>query len=216
MLELEGKIRMRIHGRITARVILPVICAIAFAGCDSFLDVNDNPNAPEDARIDIRLPGLIAGFAHSIYYGDTQLWGSEWTQQFSYNRTTRSYAEVHRYELQDTDGSTAWNYFYNGPLNEANNLIRDAADDNDVIYRGLGKFFYAWIFAHITDMWGPAPFTETFDTRIREPKYDEQKAIYDAVHRLFDEAIAEMSSPTGRRPTGNDLLFDGDMTRWVK
>lgn len=206
---------MRIQA-ITSRVALPVLLALALGGCESFLDVNENPNAPENARIDIRLPGLIGAFAHSTYYGETMLWGSEWTQQFSFNRNTRSYAEVHRYELQETDGTSAWDYFYAGPLNEANNLMKDASDDNDIVYRGLGKFFYAWIFAHVTDMWGPVPFTEAFDPTIREPKYDEQKAIYEAVHTLFDEAITEMSSPTGRRPTSNDLLFDGDMTRWVK
>jgi hypothetical protein len=95
-------------------------------------------------------------------------------------------------------------------------MVKDASGEADIIYRGLGKFFYAWIFAHITDMWGPVPFTEALDPRIREPKYDDQQAVYEAVHKLFDEAIAEMSSPTGRRPSSNDLLFNGDMTRWVK
>jgi SusD/RagB-like outer membrane lipoprotein len=213
---MKGKIHMRIHRRIIARAIVPGLFAIALAGCESFLDVNNNPNAPEAARIDIRLPALIAGHSHAVYYGETQLWGSEWTQQFSYNRTTRSYAEVHRYELQDTDGSTAWQYFYAGPLNEAYTLMRDAADETDVVYRGLGKFYYAWIFAHITDMWGPIPFTDTFDPRILEPKYEEQKIVYEAVHKLLGEAITDMSSATGRRPTNNDLLFNGDMTRWVK
>jgi hypothetical protein len=80
----------------------------------------------------------------------------------------------------------------------------------------LGKFFYAWIFAHITDMWGPVPFTDAYNTAIREPKYDEQKVVYENVHRLLNEAIADMSNATARRPTTNDLMFNGDMTRWVK
>jgi hypothetical protein len=36
------------------------------------------------------------------------------------------------------------------------------------------------------------------------------------VHRLLGEAITDMSNTTARRPTTNDLLFNGDMTRWVK
>jgi hypothetical protein len=197
-------------------MVLGLLLAAAVGGCNDFLAVNTNPNAPENASLPIRLPAVIGGFAHSVYYGETALWGAEWTQQFSYNRATRSYAEVHRYELQDTDGTSAWNWFYAGPLNDANNLMKEATAENDIVYRGLGKFLYAWMFAHITDMWGPVPFTQTFDPTIREPKYDEQKVVYEAVHKLLDEAIAEMSSPTGRRPTTNDLLFNGDMTRWVK
>jgi len=198
------------------RVLLPVLAALTVGGCDSFLDVNQNPNAPETARIDIRLPALITQFVHSTYYGDAMLWGTEWTQQIAYTRATRSYAEVHRYELQDTDGTSAWNWYYSGPLNEAVTMVRDASEPADVYYRGLGKLFEAWTFAHITDLWGPIPYTEAFDPTIREPKYDEQKAVYEGLLKTLDEAIADLSSPTGRRPTGNDLLFAGDLTRWIK
>lgn len=198
-----------------ARVLLPVL-ALTVGGCDSFLDVNQNPNAPETARVDIRLPALITQFIHSTYYGDAQLWGTEWTQQIAYTRATRSYAEVHRYELQDTDATSAWDWYYSGPLNEAVTMVRDATEPSEVYYRGLGKLFQAWTFAYITDLWGPIPFNEAFDPRIREPKYDEQKVVYEGVLKMLDEAIADLRSPTGRRPGVNDLLFNGDLTRWIK
>jgi hypothetical protein len=211
---MKERMLMRIHR--LRRAAWPVCVALVLGGCDNFLDVNQNPNAPETARIDLRLAGLMAAFAHSVYYGETMLWGAEWTQQFSYNGNTRSYAEVHRYELQDTDGTTAWNYFYADPLNEAQNIVKEASSDNDVIYRGVAKLFYGWIFAHITDMWGPVPFSEAYDPSIREPKYDEQKVVYEGVHKALNEAITDMGSATGRRPTTNDLYFAGDMARWVK
>ena len=76
---------MQIFGKRTAWALLTGLVVTTAAGCDSFLDVNENPNAPENARIDLRLPAMIAAFSHAVYYGETQLWGSEWTQQFSYN-----------------------------------------------------------------------------------------------------------------------------------
>ncbi|MEX2282916.1 MAG: SusD/RagB family nutrient-binding outer membrane lipoprotein [Gemmatimonadota bacterium] len=186
------------------------------AGCDSFLDVNENPNAPENARVDLRLPAIIAGFVHSVYYGDTQLWGAEWTQNFSYNRDTRSYAEVHRYELQDNDGTHAWNYYFSSVIKEAKLIQDETTADADAAYHGIAKFIFAWSFAHVTDMWGPVPFNEAFDTRIREPKYDDQKTVYAAVHKLLEEAIADMGRTGARLPGANDLLFSGDMARWIK
>lgn len=198
-----------------ARVLLTVL-ALGVAGCDSFLDVNENPNAPEAANVDIRLPALITQFAHSTYYGDAQLWGAEWTQQFAYTRATRSYAEVHRYELQETDATSAWDWYFAGPLNGAFTLMNDASGPTDVYYRGLGKLFYAWTYSHVTDLWGPVPYSEAFNPRVREPKYEEQKVVYEGVHKHLEEAVADLSSTTGRRPTNNDLLFAGDMTRWAK
>jgi hypothetical protein len=210
--------RMRLP-RLTGWAMRPArvtLLALALSGCDNFLDVNTNPNAPENARVDIRLPALETMFVHSTYYGENSLWGSEWTQQFSYNRDTRSYSQVQRYELSETDASTAWDYDYSRPAHEAFNMTRDASGDADVYFRGIGKLFYAWSFQIITDLWGPVPYTQAFDPTIREPKYDEQKVVYAGIEKTLDEALADLSSPTGRKPTNNDLLFAGDMTRWVK
>jgi hypothetical protein len=200
----------------TSRTALPIVLlGLTLGGCRDFLDVNENPNAPATAPVDVRLPALITMFIHSTYYGENSLWGSEWTQQFSFNRERRSYAQVHRYELAETDATTAWNYFYSRPGHESSNMIEDAAAEADIYYRGLGKLFYAWTFALITDLWGPVPFTEAFDPTIREPAYDEQQVVYDGIHQHFAEAISDLSSSTGRTPV-NDLLFDGDMARWLK
>jgi hypothetical protein len=190
--------------------------AIGAGGCKEFLDVNQNPNAPEQARVDIRLAALITMFVHSTYNGENSMWGAEWTQQFAYRGDTRPYAEVHRYELQETDATTAWDYFYSRPGRESFNMIQDASAEADVYYRGIGKLFYAWTFQLITDMWGTVPFTQAFDPTIREPKYDEQKVVYAGIEKALDEAVAALGAPAGRRPTNNDLLFAGDMARWTK
>ena len=205
--------------RARLRVMLPsfaVLAALSLGSCKSFLDVNDNPNAPEQARVDIRLPALITMFVHSTYYGETSLWGAEWTQQFSFNRDRRSYAQVHRYEIAETDATTAWDYFYTRPGNESRHMIDDASGDADIYYRGLGKLFNAWTFQVITDLWGPVPYEQAFQPTIREPKYDDQKTVYAGIEKNLNEAVSDLSSATGRRPTVNDLLYAGDMTKWVK
>jgi hypothetical protein len=198
------------------RIVPALLLAVLAAGCQDFLDVNDNPNAPEHARVDLRLPALIAAFGHSVYYGDTQLWSAEWVQQFSYNRETRNYSEVHRYELQENDASHAWNFYFSQVMNEARLIMAETDPETDGPYHGLAKFFWAWTWAHVTDMWGPVPFEQAFDTSIPDPEYDDQQLVYAAVHEWFEEAIADMQRPSLHLPGANDLLFEGDMTRWVK
>ena len=200
-----------------ARVI-PVLLALELGACKDFLDVNNNPNAPESATIDIRLPALEATFIHSTYYGQTALWGSEWTQQWAFNGTRRSYAQVQNYELFDTDAGDSWDYFYSRPGNAAFMMVRDASAEPDAYYRGIGKLFYAWTFQVITDLWGPAPYSEAFKPEIREPKYESQQTIYNGILANLDTAIALFSTTSNaiRTPTTNDLLFGGDMTRWNK
>lgn len=196
--------------------VLPVLLMVGLASCQNFLDVNNNPNSPETAEVDIRLPALITEFIHSTYYGDASLWSGEWTQQWAYNRDTRAYSQVQQYELSETDASGTWDYYYSRPGNASFTLIQDASDNANIHYRGIGRLFYAWTFQMITDLWGPAPYTEAFHPEIREPKYDDQQTIYKGIFAELDTAIVEMSSPTGRIPGKGDLLFNGDMSKWVK
>lgn len=207
--------RTRFH-RAAVQAGVASLLTLSIGGCNSFLDVNQNPNAPEQAAVDIRLPALITMFVHSTYYGETSLWGAEWTQQFSFNRDTRSYAQVQRYEIAETDATGAWDYFYTRPGNESSHMIKDASGDADIYYRGLGRLFNAWTFQIITDLWGPVPFAQAFDSGIREPKYEEQKIVYQGIEKGFADAITDLSSPAGRRPTANDLMFAGDISRWLK
>ena len=201
----------------TARA-MPVLLAFGLSACQSFLDVNNNPNAPESAPIDVRLPALEMTFLHSTYYGQTALWGSEWTQQWAFNGTRRSYAQVQNYELFDTDAASSWDYFYSRPGYASFTMARDASGDPDVYYRGIAKLFNAWTFQIITDLWGPAPYNDAFHPEIREPKYDKQQVIYTGLLATLDTAVTLLSSTSSvaRKPTTNDLLFAGDMTKWVK
>ena len=161
---------------------------------------------------------MEATFIHSTYYGQTALWGSEWTQQWAFNVNRRSYAQVQNYELFDTDASSSWDYFYSRPGNAAFTMANDANGEPDTYYKGIAKLFYAWTFQIITDLWGPAPYTDAFKPEIREPKYESQQTIYNGIFANLDTAVALFSatSTVARKPSANDLLFAGDMTRWNK
>src|SRR5262245_1105710 len=189
---------------------------VPLTACDSFLDVNENPNAPEQARIDLTLPAVIVTFGHSVLAGSPALWGAEWTQQFSYNGDTRNYSEIHRYELSPLNTDFPWVFTYASVINEANNIAKEGEATNDWAYVGISKFLMAWSFSYLSDMWGPIPFTEALDTRIPDPVYDDQKAVYEGVHAMLEEAIADMQKTAARRPGANDLLYGGDMARWIK
>jgi hypothetical protein len=189
-------------------------------GCDSFLDVNEDPNAPVNARVEVRLPAVITGVVHSVYYGDPPLWGVEWMQQTSFNRATRNYDELQVYEVQDNSPNEWWSFYYAGILNETKLMMQQTDPAADAAYHGIARFLSAWTWAMTTDLWGPIPFSEALDPAIPSASYDSQQTVYNAVDGWFDEAIAQMKASANdasiAKPTANDLLFGGDMARWVK
>ena len=199
------------------RIVPVTLLALATGACDSFLDVNKNPNAAVDARVDLTFPTVIGVFGHSVLGGSLGFWTTEWMQQFSFNGTNRSYANIHRYEVSETTSSGPWDVSFAGVMNEASSIMaRTEATDNDWAYHGIAKFIFAWNYGIVSDAWGPVPFTEAFNAAIRNPKYDEQKVVMEGVHRLIEESIADMQKTAVRKPGENDLLYRGDMAKWVK
>jgi hypothetical protein len=193
-----------------------VLLAVLVGGCDNFLDVNEDPNAPVSARVDVRLPAVVTQVVHSIYYDDPGQWGSEWVQQTSYNRDSRSYDELQLYEVQDNSPNGSWGNHYSAVLNETRLMMEELNPDDDPAYYGLAQFIHAWTFLHATDLWGPIPFTEALDPGNPTPVYDSQSTVYDGAMQMLDESIALMGTTSLRTPGANDLLFAGDMSRWVK
>jgi hypothetical protein len=199
-------------------VVLALTLAVMGAGCDSFLDVNTNPNAPEVAPADVTLGAVIANFGNGVLGAWPAKMSAEWTQQISFNRDVRGWADYDRYEMRPEDSSLLWDVVYTRVLNESKNIIESSEERGDWAYAAPGKVIHAWALAVATDVWGPIPMTEALDPEIRTPAYDDQKAVYTNVLRLLDEAIEDENKPVfpTRVPEANDLLFSGERYKWVQ
>ena len=189
-------------GRSTmARTVSVALLAVLAGGCDSFLDVNTDPNAPVTARVDVRIPAVVTGMVHTVYYGDPGQWTVEWMQQTSYNRDSRSYDELQRYEVQDNSANGAWSFHYATMLNELHLMMEELDPEQDPAYFGLAQFLSTWVWAHTTDLWGPVPFTEALDPTVPTPAYDDQlPTIYGQMLADMDAAVAAMKQPSRRTP----------------
>lgn len=194
---------------------LALLLALVVSGCENFLAVNDDPNAPESAPMEQILPGLIVEFTGEVLAGDPAQWSSQWLQQWSYNRDEEPYSQVELYELTSIDTDGFWSDPYTDVMVEAKNIMDEAAASEDWAYHGIAKFLLAWAATVLSDMYGPIPFTETFDPLNPDPAYDSQQAVYERAQRMIEEAIEEMQRPSDRTPGANDLLLAGDMARWV-
>ncbi|MGH7449030.1 MAG: SusD/RagB family nutrient-binding outer membrane lipoprotein, partial [Longimicrobiales bacterium] len=63
---------------------------------------------------------------------------------------------------------------------------------------------------------GPIPLADAFDTNNRNPTYNSQQEVYQRVFVLLDEAIAEMQQGGPNPPGYTDIVYKGDMDKWVR
>jgi len=216
---------MKAIERTASRIALALVLALGVGACDSFLDVNDDPNNPESVRMDLTLPGMLIAFGHDVL-GPTDIrygnmvgptgWGTEWLQQWSDNEDRHTYAQFQWYEVANLDTNGYWDDSYADVMQEANNIMRVTEETEQWSYHGIAKLLFAWNASLLTDAFGPVPLSEAFDPTNREPAYDSQEAVYATVFTLIDEAIAEMQREDPNPPRVADIVFGGDMGRWVK
>lgn len=208
----------RYYRRISGIALLGLLAG-TLGGCDSFLDVNENPNAPETVRMELTLPAVIMEHTEDLDQYQVASWSSQWMNQFTWNRETYGYSQRHRYEMTAIDADNPWTPFYVETGNEAKNIIRRSTEMGAPHYTGIAKLILAWKGSQLTDAWGPIPWSEAFNPLKRDPVYDEQKDVYASIHQMLTEAIADMSQPATPAmiaPGANDLLYGGAMSQWIK
>ncbi|SDX32075.1 SusD/RagB family nutrient-binding outer membrane lipoprotein [Hymenobacter psychrophilus] len=193
----------------------------ALSSCESFLDVNTDPNNPISSTPNFLLPaGISQAFQQQMF---TSL-VTPYITQYTVRRVPASSTD--QYYLTTSNGNNTFNYFYFYVSGNLRATITAAEAEGSPHYVGAAKITQAMSLAHLTDMMGDVPFTEAFQGGGNfSPKYDPQEQIYQTIFRLLDEGEQELLKPASANlrplyvtvpsPSG-DLLYRGDVSKWIK
>lgn len=207
-------------------IILLATAMGVFASCDSFLDVNDNPNSPTDKYITLsyRLPAALYYTAHQENLQLNQL-GSFWSGYWGPDTNgTTAYKKEQLYNgtaiMAKRDGIPVWeNGFVYANYHE---LIRLQADKEEAKwFAGISRIMLAWHFMRLVDVYGDIPFDQAFQPDVYpRPVYEDGEAVYKKSVDLLTQAIALLEQPVypgeQEQLSKADILFSGDATRWIQ
>lgn len=214
--------------------ILILSLVISVSGCkDDFLSLETNPNTPSSATPQFLLSGALIVTANNVnantlstgvqgkislttqgYAATTGVWMGYWTSSGNYVPSS----------ILNTNSFTNGSYqiftqFYNNISNYHNLEKIAAADPSLVYYQSIAKIMKAFNFQILVDTYNTVPYTEAFSApEILTPKYDKGEVIYDDLIKQLDLAMAAIKSATASasNPGIADVVFKGDMTKWVK
>ena len=190
-------------------------------GCKKFLDVNTDPNNPNDvseplilAPLETQVATNIAGGSFSFQNANgIAMVTSFLLQQISVNQPQPN---AEGYSIRQDDVDIPWFSIYSETLQNLRILNRKAVANGNHSYGVIAKVLTAYSLGIATDMWGDVPFTEAFDGNFK-PAYDSQENIYKILHEILDSAILENQLPAGNKiPTSDDFIYGGDMVKWEK
>ncbi len=183
-----------------------------FGGCRKVYNdpnITSNPNAVTDIDVTTLISGTLLGV--SLLHEDTDvrisaIWAGELNGLSRAQQTYASYI---------VSASTfSWTPLY--PVASQARLIQTKADAaGDKWTKGVGEVMEALVIAKATDLYGDIPYSQAFDiVKYPTPVFDKQADVYTALQKRLDDAIVNLSAPTGLGFSAQDFIYKGNVAKW--
>jgi SusD/RagB-like outer membrane lipoprotein len=191
------------------------------AACSDFLDVNTNPNAPQDVSANLYLPPMLHWMVTSPQFDGrfvghyTQQWYST-TTNFSPPQTWGKMG----YDAGSDNAAQQWRDVYWSLGQNLVDMSAKATAEQRWDLLGVGLILKAWGWQVLTDLHGEIIIQEAFDQNRTTFDYDTQQYAYTEIKRLLDSAIVLLRRTDGAVDAvylaKGDRIYNGDRTKWLR
>lgn len=217
--------------RTKARVALAVVISMSvlLSACDSYLDVNEDPDAIQENPGIFLLPSIQISVASAIG-GTFALHGSLWAQYYNQNNTANQYRRQIDMDLRASDVDNIWVELYSSALSDIQKLkeYSTATETYDPRINLIAVILESYTFQIIFDAFGQAPYTDAFKGETEDnynPRFDNGQDVYPLLVDAIDEALERYYdfNPDGSTALSvlnaternKDYIFDGDINQWI-
>jgi len=197
-------------------ITFSVICAIS-AGCKKgYLDINNNPNSPDNASPELVLPNAMNVTASRQINAYTFIsgWMGQWAISGSYAPSNSNFTTYR----ETTDfGNGIWTNIYNN-LQDYEYVRTAAHDQGKPFFEGVAMIMKSYEYQQLVDMFGNVPYTSSLqNVQVILPTYDDAATIYADLIDKIDAGIELIKTSGGQGAnSSNDIMFMGNVANWIK
>lgn len=184
---------------------------------ESFFDVNVDPNNPADVTPALALPSGLSGSAY-VLGGYYLALGGFWSQHYAQAPAASQWADWETYNLTEDDLNRQFTLLYAGALNDYEYVRKITAPEGNWKYYTIATLMQAYTFQVLADLYDKVPFTEALKGSANlQPHYDNGTVVYDSLLARIDNSISkDFNLSSVKTPGAEDMIFGGDITKWVK
>ncbi|SEI75221.1 Starch-binding associating with outer membrane [Dyadobacter sp. SG02] len=187
----------------------------ACTSCDSYLDINENPNAATSASALLVLPQAITGSAAvSNAYNS---YGAHFGGFIANAGGFSGFGNLFNYQLVPGDHNTLWINTYDN-LQDYQYVIEQTNGNDELAYaNAAAKIMTALNYQKLVDAFNDVPYSEALKSNVNlTPKYDNAAIIYQDLIAKLDEAIGIINNAKLPKSlnSSSDPLFSGNMNKW--
>lgn len=186
--------------------------------CDEFLDVNTNPNAPQEVSANLYLPPMLHWMVTSPIFDGRFV--ARYTQQLTLPGTSLSTWDRMGYDPSSDNGAQQWRDVYWSLGQNLVDMTKKAEAEQRWDLLGVAQILKAWGWQVTTDLHGEIIVKEAIDQSRFSFDYDTQEYAYGEIQRLLDEAIKNLQRTDGAVDAvylgKTDKIYGGDRNKWLK
>ncbi len=198
-------------------LVFALALLVGLSACEDLSELNENPNGvdPDVAHPNLIMATVLTETAKEVVdLGFFDLAGVvQHTQKDAWFTGHNDYDW----------GNQSWGTQY-GILRNADQMSKRAEELDLEFHQAIALIFKAYNFGQITDLWGPAPFTnalkgEQGGQEFLLPSFDDQSVIYDGIISDLATAGSMLSGAQGdyRQISADvDVIYGGDVAAWQK
>ena len=168
--------------------ILIGVFALTLFGCEKYLDVNTDPNNPQDVTADFILPAAQTSVAITMGNSYFNL-GGFWSQYYTQSPTASQYKKMEAYNLTTDFFDREWSEAYAGGLNDLEIIRSKSTVSGDHAYYLIATLLQAYTFQMLADLYDDIPFFDALkgvSDGTLNPKFDNGADIYPVLLERID------------------------------
>lgn len=181
---------------------LLILIVVLQSGCKKFSEFQTDPNKSTVATPDLLLNSIE----------QTAFQSSDVAVAFA----SRQMVFTDAVSLEQYYGWTRGSYSSYNDLRQVIKMEQAAVSQNKPEYIPVAKFYKAWYFLQLTQMFGDIPYSDALkgEENINKPTYDKQEEIY--LNILNDLKLANSLISTTTPNIAGDIVYNGNMQTWKK
>lgn len=195
---------------------IAIVLILFSFGCTKFLDVNHDPNNPEDVNVELIFPAAVTSTA-SVLGSYGLMLGQIWSQHWTSDANAPSYQNEDSYAVNAGDYNYdigIWRGLYAGALMDYEQVRNKAMADSNWTYYLMGTLMQCYTYHVLADLFEDIPISEAL--QLEPPHYELGTDVYDTLIARIDYAMSKDLTADGNQKPGNDdLLFAGNMDDWI-
>ncbi len=196
-------------------IISTIVLGLAATSCDSYLDINQDPNSPteENMTTSIMLPAAEMGLA-STYGNLLRIPGGYFSQHYAHMFGTSNYVDYSQFTMSPVRSSTAYSQLNRVALKNLKTIMNLAEKNEEWGTYLAATTLRCFTLQALVDCYGSMPYSEALDISNSSPHYDEGSVVYEGILKELDEALAKANAAD---VVATNFLYKGQTAaNWIK